>query len=185
MMVNPVVPARIRRLINVESGLNDGIATPVVSVALAGAATGGQVAEHGPAALAADLAVGIVVGVAAGGAGRVCRRARVRYDRRSARRAIGAVRRRNRRAGVRAGLARVRRGGSGTSDEDPDLGDGEPAADRAVAITVLLSVVAHGATAEPLAAWYAKLLAHRAASGPGALTPEMPDRRLIRCGVGR
>ena len=60
---------------------------------------------------------------------------------------------------------------------------GSPAADRAVAviaITVLLSVVAHGATAEPLAAWYAKLLAHRAAGGPGALTPDMPDRRLIR-----
>jgi sodium/hydrogen antiporter len=33
------------------------------------AATGGQVAEHGPAAAAAELAVGIVVGVAAGGAG--------------------------------------------------------------------------------------------------------------------
>ena len=67
-MVNPVVRARIRRLINVESGLNDGIATPFVSVALAGAATGGQVTEHGPAA-AAELAAGIVVGVAAGGAG--------------------------------------------------------------------------------------------------------------------
>jgi NhaP-type Na+/H+ or K+/H+ antiporter len=30
MMLNPAVPARIRRLINVESGLNDGIATPFV-----------------------------------------------------------------------------------------------------------------------------------------------------------
>jgi NhaP-type Na+/H+ or K+/H+ antiporter len=30
MMVNRAVPARIRRLINVESGLNDGIATPFV-----------------------------------------------------------------------------------------------------------------------------------------------------------
>ncbi len=40
MMVNPLVPARIRRLLNVESGLNDGIATPFVSVALAGAAAG-------------------------------------------------------------------------------------------------------------------------------------------------
>jgi sodium/hydrogen antiporter len=69
MMSNPVVPARIRRLINVESGLNDGIATPFVSVALAGAATGGQVAGHGPAAAAAELAVGILVGVAAGSAG--------------------------------------------------------------------------------------------------------------------
>ena len=36
MISNPVIPARVRRLINVESGLNDGIATPFVSVALAG-----------------------------------------------------------------------------------------------------------------------------------------------------
>src|SRR5215471_14613463 len=35
MMANQAIPARIRRLINVESGLNDGIATPFVSVALA------------------------------------------------------------------------------------------------------------------------------------------------------
>jgi len=69
MMANPVVPARIRRLINVESGLNDGIATPFVSVALAGAATAGEVAGHGPAAAAAELALGVVVGVAVGGAG--------------------------------------------------------------------------------------------------------------------
>ena len=39
VMVNPAVPARIRRLLNVESGLNDGIATPVVLVAIAAAAT--------------------------------------------------------------------------------------------------------------------------------------------------
>jgi len=69
MMVNPMVPARIRRLINVESGLNDGIATPFVSVALAGAATAGEVAGHGPAAAVAELALGVVVGVAVGGAG--------------------------------------------------------------------------------------------------------------------
>jgi sodium/hydrogen antiporter len=69
MMTNPLVPARIRRLINVESGLNDGIATPFVSVALAGAATGGDVAGHGPAAAAAELALGILVGVAVGGTG--------------------------------------------------------------------------------------------------------------------
>ena len=48
MIANPVIPARIRRLINVESGLNDGIATPFVSVALAGAATGGEVAATVP-----------------------------------------------------------------------------------------------------------------------------------------
>ena len=71
MMANPVVPARIRRLINVESGLNDGIATPFVSVALAGAATGSQAAGHGPAAAVAELAVGVGIGVAVGGAGGV------------------------------------------------------------------------------------------------------------------
>jgi len=69
MMANPVVPARIRRLINVESGLNDGIATPFVSVALAGAATAGEIVGHGPAAAVAELALGVVIGVAAGGAG--------------------------------------------------------------------------------------------------------------------
>jgi NhaP-type Na+/H+ or K+/H+ antiporter len=69
MMVNPMVPARIRRLINVESGLNDGIATPFVSVALAGAATAGEVVGHGPAAALAELALGVVVGVVVGGGG--------------------------------------------------------------------------------------------------------------------
>jgi NhaP-type Na+/H+ or K+/H+ antiporter len=69
MMANPAIPARIRRLINVESGLNDGIATPFVSIAIAGAATGGEIAGHGPAAAAAELAVGLLVGVALGGIG--------------------------------------------------------------------------------------------------------------------
>src|SRR6185437_3547002 len=69
MIVNPLVPDRIRRLINVESGLNDGIATPFVAVALAGAATAGEVAAHGPAAAVAELAVGVLVGVAVGGVG--------------------------------------------------------------------------------------------------------------------
>ena len=49
MMINPAVPARIRRLINVESGLNDGIATPFVLIALAGAAIDEHVASIGPA----------------------------------------------------------------------------------------------------------------------------------------
>jgi sodium/hydrogen antiporter len=69
MMANPAIPARIRRLINVESGLNDGIATPFVSIAIAGAATGGEIAGHGPAAAASELAVGLLVGVALGGIG--------------------------------------------------------------------------------------------------------------------
>ncbi len=34
-VLNPVVPTRIRRGLNVESGLNDGLATPIVMLALA------------------------------------------------------------------------------------------------------------------------------------------------------
>jgi sodium/hydrogen antiporter len=69
MMVNPAVPARIRRLINVESGLNDGIATPVVLVAVAGAGTAEHAAGVGPGAAVAELALGVVIGAVVGGAG--------------------------------------------------------------------------------------------------------------------
>ena len=60
---------------------------------------------------------------------------------------------------------------------------GSPVASHAVAvitITVLLSVIAHGATADPLATRYAKLLARPAGARVGTLMPEMPERRLIR-----
>ncbi len=66
MMVNPKVPARIRRLINVESGLNDGIATPVVLVAVAGA---GSTASLGPGEAAAEMALGVLIGAVVGGTG--------------------------------------------------------------------------------------------------------------------
>ena len=69
VMVNPAVPARIRRLLNIESGLNDGIATPVVLVAVAGAATAEHEASVGPGAAVAELALGVLVGVLVGGAG--------------------------------------------------------------------------------------------------------------------
>jgi NhaP-type Na+/H+ or K+/H+ antiporter len=69
VMVNPAVPARIRRLLNIESGLNDGIVTPVVLVAIAGAATAEHAASVGPGAAAAELALGVLVGVLVGGAG--------------------------------------------------------------------------------------------------------------------
>jgi sodium/hydrogen antiporter len=69
LMVNPAVPARIRRLLNVESGLNDGIATPVVLVAIAGAATAEHAASVGPGAAVAELALGVLVGVLIGGVG--------------------------------------------------------------------------------------------------------------------
>ena len=69
VMLNRAVPARISRLINVESGLNDGIATPFVLVALAGAGTAAHEPGIGPGAAVAELALGLAVGVAVGGAG--------------------------------------------------------------------------------------------------------------------
>jgi NhaP-type Na+/H+ or K+/H+ antiporter len=70
VVTNPGVPADVRRLITIESGLNDGIVTPVVVFALAGAAA----AEHvdGPSALGravAELGIGVAVGAAVGCSG--------------------------------------------------------------------------------------------------------------------
>ena len=70
VVTNPTVPSRVRRLITVESGLNDGIATPVVMVAIAGAASAQGLAEgHGVGTALVELAVGVLVGVALGAAG--------------------------------------------------------------------------------------------------------------------
>jgi sodium/hydrogen antiporter len=65
VVTNPAVPARIRRLITVESGLNDGIATPIVLLAIAGAAAA---EDHGPGLgeALAELAIGSLVGAAVG-----------------------------------------------------------------------------------------------------------------------
>jgi NhaP-type Na+/H+ or K+/H+ antiporter len=67
---NPAVPARVRRALNVESGLNDGLATPVVLAAIAAAA----VAEDVPGAagigqVVVSLAVGVLSGLVVGAAG--------------------------------------------------------------------------------------------------------------------
>src|SRR6478609_9052368 len=70
-VLNPVVPVRVRRILNVESGLNDGLCTPFVLFAIAALAgeEGLKPVESAWAALG-DLAVGIVVGVVVGaGAG--------------------------------------------------------------------------------------------------------------------
>jgi NhaP-type Na+/H+ or K+/H+ antiporter len=70
VVTNPVVPSRVRRVITVESGLNDGIATPVVMLAIAGAAAAeGLEDAPGLGEALAELAVGAVVGAAIGGAG--------------------------------------------------------------------------------------------------------------------
>lgn len=54
------VPGRLRHLLNVESGLNDGLALPVVLVLLA--VVGGPDVEYGE--LAGELGLGLVIGVA-------------------------------------------------------------------------------------------------------------------------
>lgn len=70
-VLNPVVPVRVRRLLNVESGLNDGLATPVVLFAIATiAGAEGRAPTETVGAAAASLATGALVGalVGAGGA---------------------------------------------------------------------------------------------------------------------
>jgi NhaP-type Na+/H+ or K+/H+ antiporter len=69
MMTNPAVPARIRRLINVESGLNDGIATPFVLIAVAGAGTAEHAAGPTVGLALAELLLGVLIGAAVGGTG--------------------------------------------------------------------------------------------------------------------
>jgi NhaP-type Na+/H+ or K+/H+ antiporter len=64
-VLNPAVPVGVRRLLNVESGLNDGLATPVVLFAIAVVA--GQ-EGLGPAESLAGAAVELTIGVAVGAA---------------------------------------------------------------------------------------------------------------------
>jgi NhaP-type Na+/H+ or K+/H+ antiporter len=69
VITHPAVPARIRRILNVESGLNDGIVTPIVLLALAGAAA--TAGHDGPSVVAAALQLlgGALIGGTAGAAG--------------------------------------------------------------------------------------------------------------------
>jgi sodium/hydrogen antiporter len=67
------LPMRLRRALNVESGLNDGIATPIVTVMLAVAASqlgvvSGSEAHQAGGALR-ELGVGVIVGAAVGTGG--------------------------------------------------------------------------------------------------------------------
>jgi NhaP-type Na+/H+ or K+/H+ antiporter len=70
VLLDRAIPVRVRRAINIESGLNDGIATPFVTLSLAIAAaeetTGGQawLIEAGT-----EIALAIIVAVIVGGLG--------------------------------------------------------------------------------------------------------------------
>ena len=73
------VPRRVRQTLNVESGLNDGIATPVVILALAGIAAAAGLDHEGPGHVFVGLLLGVVVGIVVGaGGGAVLRVARRR-----------------------------------------------------------------------------------------------------------
>lgn len=67
---NAKVPVRIRRALNVESGLNDGIATPFVALFLSFATAS---AEHGQGqwllVALTELGIGVLVGIVAGALG--------------------------------------------------------------------------------------------------------------------
>ena len=70
-VLNPVVPVRIRRALNVESGLNDGLATPIVLAALASLSAEEGVAlptflQIGLVPLALGLLVGVLLGLVGG-----------------------------------------------------------------------------------------------------------------------
>jgi NhaP-type Na+/H+ or K+/H+ antiporter len=70
-VLNPVVPVRIRRTLNVESGLNDGLITPVVLFAIAAAAgeeglRAGVSVVHGLLDLGVGAALGAVIGAGGG-----------------------------------------------------------------------------------------------------------------------
>ncbi len=63
------IPMRLRRALNVESGLNDGIVTPLVVFTLAVVATDLGLEDHGHDGVAGallELALGVVVGLAVG-----------------------------------------------------------------------------------------------------------------------
>ncbi len=69
-VLNPVVPVRVRRILNVESGLNDGLATPVVMFAIVGIA-GEEMLSPGVSLVDAvrDLLLGVAVGALVGAVG--------------------------------------------------------------------------------------------------------------------
>jgi sodium/hydrogen antiporter len=69
IMQNERVPGRVRRVLNVESGLNDGIATPFVNLFIAGAVAEEVAHAQGVGGAAVDLLIGAAIGLGVGLAG--------------------------------------------------------------------------------------------------------------------
>lgn len=69
IMENETVPADVRRELNVESGLNDGIATPLVLLFLAAAVAGTALEMEAREPALVQLAMGLFGGAAIGGFG--------------------------------------------------------------------------------------------------------------------
>jgi NhaP-type Na+/H+ or K+/H+ antiporter len=68
VVTNPLVPARIRQALNVESGLNDGIMLPVITLVLALAAADGNLDTpgHWVAFATRQIGLGVLAGAGAG-----------------------------------------------------------------------------------------------------------------------
>jgi NhaP-type Na+/H+ or K+/H+ antiporter len=71
IMSDERVPIRVRRVLNVESGLNDGIATPFVNLFLAGALAAEFISAGGIGQAAVDLLGGAALGAGVGLAGAI------------------------------------------------------------------------------------------------------------------
>ena len=78
IVMDPDVPVAIRRLLNVESGLNDGIVTPFVNLFLAGALSADATLHDGVIAAIQEIAIGLGVGIGVGVLGGALLRASLR-----------------------------------------------------------------------------------------------------------
>jgi sodium/hydrogen antiporter len=74
VLLDERVPARVRRTLNVESGLNDGIVTPVVNLCIVGAVTATASLHTALVDAVLELAGGVGLGIAFGCAGAVALR---------------------------------------------------------------------------------------------------------------
>lgn len=63
------VPYRVRQTLNVESGLNDGIATPIVTLALVGITAAAGIAHETTGRALLGLVLGVLIGAALGALG--------------------------------------------------------------------------------------------------------------------